>query len=358
MKAVGQAPAMSLRADQVDDSIHGGLAAARMLNASCQAVIEAQIAKVNSPWYGSLDALLGEAEGLVVGWRRGGGLHYQDEVVATVATVAKAFATTRAKADALFAQLESEPDPEARQALVAALQGLDADVQVIVQRIDGFDTALKQFQSDMSSVQQKMQQVVADVQAQENQIKSEIEGINAKIAAMNREIQVDREAIAKARAAEKEGVIETIFGIAFAPITGGLSLILAGIGVSSIEAAEHMVGKMEQTIRTYQQDIVQDQSKLGRDQRIVATLGTLVNSTQMVLGDLDHVQHALDALRADWVQFGGEFQGVIHDLAQAESPDVVGQAWFHAACDEWSTVSNYLATMNDEPPRTQLIDIH
>ena len=37
-----------------------------LLNSSCQAVIEAEITEVSSPWYDQLDRELGAAENLVV----------------------------------------------------------------------------------------------------------------------------------------------------------------------------------------------------------------------------------------------------------------------------------------------------
>jgi hypothetical protein len=192
----------------------------------------------------------------------------------------------------------------------------------------------------LEGIRGKMAATIGDIQNQEANLKSQINSINSMIASLQSQIIADRNAIAEAKAEETKGIVETIFGIILAPFTGGLSLILAGIGVSSIVEAESKVAALEGTIRDYQSRIVTDHQNLTKDQVQVATLNGLTLSAGVALNDLDVAERMLDIVRTNWAAFFQEMEDVITKISSAQNPEVVilQKAWFNSACEEWDLI--------------------
>ncbi|MGN6275100.1 MAG: alpha-pore-forming cytotoxin subunit MakE [Solirubrobacterales bacterium] len=339
---------------QVNAQLDAGLSGVAQLNASCQAVIQAEIERVQSDWWEQLNQELGAAEKLVVNWRQGGALYFGSEVVGAVSHCASVFLAAHAPIEKLFEELEQHFDPAKKEQLVERFRALQQPVAAIAATIGEYLEKLAAFEREMGGVQQKMETTVAEVQAKEAEIEATIQSINAQIKQLNEQVQTDREAVAKARSERTTGIFETIFGIVFAPVTGGLSLVLAGIGVASITEAEGDISHMESQISGFQQTIAGDQATLTTDQQIVATLNSLTMSTKFVLTDLESIARALDSLRTTWVAFEGELAGVIAKLDKAE--DAAGlttsHVWYAAACNEWQDVAKHVAEITDLPVET------
>ena len=339
--------------------IDASMGAIVLLNSSCQAVIEAEIAEVASPWYDQLDQELGAAENLVVGWRRSGVLYFQTDILDTIAATGQAFVAAAPQIDALFAALEQHFSAGGKAQLIAAIQALGPPIQTMIGQIADYLGKLRTFEQAMLQADQAMRNTVGQVQAEEQQIQGEIDAINNQIKLLNAQIQTDRDAIAKAKAARTRGIIETIFGVLFAPLTGGASLILAGIGVASIAEAEGQIDSMQSEISGYQQKIAGDQSALSDDQRVVATLGALTMSTGLVLSDMAMIENALDSLRTGWTALDGELDGVIAKLQAATSAAdlIVSQAWYTAACTEWNLIVSHVADLTGRQIETSRVRI-
>lgn len=345
---------MTFSAQQVDGQLDESLSAVVLLSSSCQAVIEAEIERVESSWWEALDKELGEAETLVVAWRQNGVLYFDSEVLDSVSRAASAFLGSQSAIAGLFAALAEHFDPATKQELVERFHGLQAPVSAISSLVGSYLEKLARFEQAMGVVQQRMEKTVAEVQANETEIEEQIQAINSQIASLEERIKTDREAIAKVRSEETAGIVETIFGVLLAPFSGGASLILAGIGVASIAEAQKAVDGMESEISGYQQTISGDQASLGNDQKIVATLGSLTMSTNLVLGDVTGIEDALDALRVTWTLFGGELEGVVQKLEEAS--DAAGlaasQAWYEAACKEWEIIARHVDAISGLPVTT------
>lgn len=330
-----------------------------LLNASCQAVIEADIEQVASPWYQQLDQELGAAEELVIGWRRSGVMYFQSAILSAIGSFGDSFLSAQPTIELLFAQLEQDFTPAGQAALLDRLKALVPPLQTLSGQTQAYGARLKAFQAAMATPHANMQTTIADVQSQEASIEGEIAGINTQIAALTAQINTDRDIIAKAEKARTGGIVETIFGILFAPVTGGLSLILAGIGVASIADAQSKVKAMQSEVAGYQQTIAGDQSSLSADQQIVATLGALTMSTGLVISDLDNIDSALDALRTSWDVFGGELSGEIDKLGQASGAAEVGvaHAWYSSACAQWQLIAANAASLGNPVIHTQAVSI-
>lgn len=346
---------MPLNAQQVDAQLDEGLSGVALLSSSCQAVIEAEIERVESTWWEALDRELGEAEKLVANWRRSGVLYFEGEVLGSVSSCASAFLQARSPIAKLFASLEESFDPTTKQELIEAFRALEQPVSGIATLVGRYLERLASFEKAMGAIQQRMQSTVSEVQRNEVEIEEHIKAINAQIATLEEQVKTDREAISKARSEETKGIVETIFGILLAPVTGGFSLVLAGIGVASIAEAESAVDGMESEIASFQQTIAGDQTTLTGDQKIVATLQSLTMGTGLVLGDIANIERALDSLRTSWTVFDGELEGTVKKLEDATNAAslVVSKAWYEAACEEWEAIAKHVGALTGLPVTTR-----
>jgi DNA repair exonuclease SbcCD ATPase subunit len=240
------------------------------------------------------------------------------------------------------------------------LEALAGPLQTLSDGIGGYRSALASYETRMVDVEQRMQDTVAKIQVQEDSIKAQIAAINAKIEGLRQQIQTAREAIAKAKEKRTEGIVETIFGVIAAPFTGGLSLVIAGIGVSSIVEAESVINQLEGDIRNQQTAIVQDQRQMSKDQVEISGLQALVMSADLILHDIAFLDTSLDTLRTGWGVVAGELQGTITKVKDAEDSDigVVVQAWFNGAVKEMAIVVKGVEGMGGQnPPVTNRVRI-
>lgn len=348
---------MPFSADQTNQQITESMGAMLLLHASNQALIEATITPSSSPWYPVLDQELGTAENLVVGWRRNGFLYFQQDILQQIIGCGQAFAAAQPAIDALFGQLEKNFSAALKQQIVDQLNALDTPIAAMTAQLGIYLDKLRAFQAAMEGPDAQMNQSVAAIQAQEAQIAAQINAINTQMALLKQQVITDRQAIAKAKAARDRGIVETIFGVLLAPVTGGASLILAGIGVGTIAEAEEQVGSLEKTIAGYQSTIIGDQQTLSSDQRQVATLQGLTMSMSLVLSDIGDIESALGALRTTWGVLEGGIQNAAQDVARATSASeaTIGQVWFDSACGSWQEITAFaeqLAANNAPAPTT------
>jgi peptidoglycan hydrolase CwlO-like protein len=226
-------------------------------------------------------------------------------------------------------------------------------------KIGNYESALTSWGNLVQKVQSKMAQTVGEIQEQESQLRTEINAINSNIAELKKQIQADREAIAKAQAEKSKGIKETILGIMLAPLTGGASLILAGIGVSSISEAEGKIKILQDTINNYQGKISGYQQQMTQDQKEISSLNGILLTADIVLKDIEMIGTALDPLKTNWEAFEKEINDVIEKIGRAEnSSDIILQkAWYEAACDEWNAIVPHLESIQNLSLSTNMIRI-
>lgn len=338
---------MAFDATQTNQQISDSIGTMLLLNASCQALIEASIAPSSSPWYPILDQEVGQAENLVVGWRQNGYLYFQQQILGQIAACAQAFLAAQPGLDGLFAQLQTQFDSTLVAQITARITALEAPVNAMIDATNTYTGKLNTFNTQLAVPYASMNESVAQIQAQEADIQEQITLINAQIAQLQQQVQTDRQAIAQAQAKKTSGLIETIFGVLLTPLTGGISLVLAGIGVATIAEAQAQVSSLETTIGQYQSTIAGDQQNLTSDQQQVATLNGLTMSLSLAIGDIAAMTTALDALNTSWGVLTGELVNAAGDVAQAANARqaLVAQVWFDAACNTWQSIAEFVATM-------------
>jgi predicted nucleic acid-binding Zn-ribbon protein len=338
---------MAFDAAQATGQIGASIGAMLLLNASCQALIEVSIAPSRSPWYPVLDQELGQAEDLVVAWRQSGYRDFQDDILGTIDAAGAAFAAAQPGIDAGFAQLNQRFDGATRARIAASMNALAAPVQAMQDAIAGYLAALGKFDQALAVPAAQMNDSIARIQAEETDIAQQIATINAAIAQLQQQVQADRDAIAKAAAQRTTGIVETIFGVLLAPVTGGASLILAGIGVGTIAEAQEKVDALGTAIAQAQAQIAGEQGQLSSDQQQVATLNGLAMSIALAQGDAAAIGAALDALRTSWAVLQGEIGNAASNVAQAQDAQqaIVAQVWFDAACNAWGEIRAFVQSM-------------
>ena len=330
---------MTLNAAQITQQLSSSTTAAANLSVSCQGILEARLQAVSSPWYANLNSQLQQAQALAGEWRTRFANELQIDVLTCVIHCGRRFGERRATITNLFSSTGSD-FVSIRAQLVAELTGLQASTEMIVRTTANYEAQLRDWGQRLSTVQATMGRSVAQIQAQAGSLQAQIVATNLAIGAMTTEVVRDRKAIAEAQSQNTGGIVETIFGVVFAPFTGGLSLVLAGIGVSSIVEAQSKVNALESTIKSYQDRIVAAQQTLTQDQAQLVTLNGLLVSGNIALSDVQVSSQMLDQVRTSWDVFFREMSDIVSKISNAQNASawVVEKAWFNAACNEWDVV--------------------
>lgn len=334
---------MSFDPTQTEQQISDSIGAMVLLHASNQALIEVSITPSDSPWYPILDQELGTVENVVVDWRESGFLYFQQQILQQIVTCGQAFLDARPGIDQQFDALKANFSAALKQQIASELGLLQDPIDTMQSSLAAYLAQLQQFQTALDTPHHAMVVTVSQIQAEAASIQAEITAINQEIANLQQQLVTDRQAIAKARAAEHRGIAETIFGILLAPFTGGLSLILAGIGVASIAEAEEKVSALQSQIASSQAKIVSEQGELSNDEKQITTLKGLTMSVEMALSDIDGIVGALGNLRTGWSVLSGELQNEAQNVANSTSAPsaLMSQVWFDAACDGWQNVIQF-----------------
>jgi hypothetical protein len=331
---------MSFNGTTTREQVNRSMGAMLLLNSSCQGIVETYIQPSASPWFSQLRDELKVAQELVRDWRTSGYLYFSNDILAQTISCATAFDAARPDIEALFDEATGE-FAIAKQSLIDAFTDLVNLVAATQESIRGYEGKIQAWGDNLQKSHTQMATTIASIQNQEAELQAIITATNEKIASLQAEIVKDRQAIADAEEDENQGIVETIFGVLLSPFTGGASLILAGIGVSSIVGAEAKISGMQSTISTYQQQIVQGQGRISDDQKQLATLQGLTLSTSVALADMGNISQALQDLQISWQGLMDELQATVSKLGKAATSTglLMEKAWFDAACAEIAIVA-------------------
>ena len=347
--------------ENISTRVSTSLSAMVLLNSSCQGVVETCISETSGTeqWYDKVQSGLDAVQKLVRQWRLSGNLYFNQTLVDAVVSTANAFVQAGSQADHYFGQLGNHFDASIQNELIALVKGISTSVTAFEQSAGQYNTALGIWAQQVGDAQQNLNQIVSDIQAQEAGLQADIALVNQQMADMEEQMKTDREAISKARSEETKGIFETVFGVVFAPFTGGLSLILAGIGVSSIVEAEQAVSSLEDSIRKSQAKISSDQAELSDDQKQVVSLKALSLSVGTVINDCTCITTALEALQTTVGSIKQEADGVIDKLSAATTAEqlILEQVWFEAACNEWQDILETARTLSQASPSVSRITV-
>lgn len=330
---------MPLNAADVNRQFSASASATANLTASCQGILNTHLEPSNSPWYGTLNSELQQVQALAREWQ----MQYADKTESairnSVLQCGQAFQAAQANVTRLFEQAASDP-AGAKGGLQAEFNKLKTPAQAISTTVSDYKLNLRNWGVRLQGAHDRMKGTVGQIQAQASDLQTQIAHINADIGSLQSEIGNARRAITEAEGKKTGGTIATIIGFVLAPFTAGLSLIIAGIGVSSIQEAEGRVRELEGTIGKYQASIISHQQNLSQDQAQIVTLNGLTLSAGLAITDIETAARALDQVRIGWEAFFQELSGVITKIDKARNAAalIIERAWFNAALNEWNLI--------------------
>ena len=325
-----------------------------LLNSSCQGVVETYIDQsVAGSWYDTVQAELNSVQKLVRKWRLSGNLYFSKDIVASVIAIGEAFKNSRQTIDGLFDKLNRGYDDAIKQELIVNIQSLQNPVQGLVASIKSYNDGLKSWAALVEDAHEILQKTIADIQNEEAQIEAEIAATNLQIELMKQQITEFKKEIAKAKEKRKNGIFETIFGVALAPFTLGTSLILAGFGVSSIVEAETEVAALQGDITDAAKKIIAGQAHLSDDQKQVASLQGLLLSVGQVGENCTDITRSLEVLQVTVGSLYNETVAVVEDLHKATTSEqiILQKVWYMASCNEWADILDVAQTLSSAQPQ-------
>ena len=328
---------MPLNAADVNRQISSSATA--NLTASCQAILATNLAPSNSSWYHTLNSELQEVQTLAREWQTQYAGRTESAIRNAVLQCGQAFQTAQANVTRLFDQAATDP-AGAKSGLEAEFNKLKTPTRAISGTVSEYNVNLGKWGVRLQHAYDRMKVTIGQIQTQASDLQTQIAHINADISNLQSEIGKARTAIAEADAKKTGGTIATIIGFVLAPFTAGLSLIIAGVGISSIQEAEGKVRELEQKIGTYQASIISHQQNLSQDQAQIVTLNGLTLSASIAITDIETATRTLDQVRIFWEAFLLELCGVITKISKAQSAAalVIEKAWFNAALIEWNLI--------------------
>lgn len=346
-------PMTASASEQIKVDITKSISAMVLLNSSCQGVVETYLDQGSpSLWYKQVEENLNAVQKLIRQWRLSGNLYFSNDIVSSVIDIATTINSTQLQANTLFAELKISYNQEKLNQLIQLLRTLQKPIQGLSTSISRYNDSLNVWTVKIEDAHENFENTIANVQKQETQIQAEIAATNQQIELIKQQIAAFNEAIACAQSKRTEGIFETIFGIALAPITLGGSLILAGFGISSIVEAKNEVSTLQRNIQASVNHINQDQQLLSHDQQQVASLNTLLLSVALVSNNCTNILRSLESLQITANSLYDETASVLVNLQKATTSKQVGiqEVWYMSVCNEWQDILEVALTLTHAQP--------
>jgi hypothetical protein len=191
--------------------------------------------------------------------------------------------------------------------------------------------AMKKSHVDLFAGAANIQSLQIDLQADIGKMNAAIEGLRAQIDAENKAIVAGALAIGV-------GLFALVVGIALAPVTGGASLIVSGIGGAAIIGGAVTWGVMQAKINGQFDEIAEDQKKISDDKRQLVALQGLSLAANSAISSIATATSALSDVKVMWTMFQNELQGTMDKLEKTDEnlSAIVNKAYIIAAQNEWN----------------------
>jgi len=132
--------------------------------------------------------------------------------------------------------------------------------------------------------------------------------------------------------------VALVVGIALAPVTGGASLIVSGIGGAAIIGGAVTWGVMQAKINSQFSEIAEDQKHISDDKRQLVALQGLSLAANSAISSIATATSALSDVKVMWTMFQNDLQGTMDKLEKADEnlSAIVNKAYVIAAQKEWN----------------------
>lgn len=227
------------------------------------------------------------------------------------------------------------------KSLVAAVTGL-------VQGLNDHLATLKKFSGQLADAQARLKKAIGQLQAEHGSLQSQIASFNKEIVSLQQEVARDRNAMIEALSkAHRDNIIGTVFGIVLSPITAGISITIAGIGLVSMAEAAKRVGTLDSQVADSERRMIGLRDGLDDNEAMLASMSMALVPGGIALGDLDSASRSLGVVTTLWTLFEKEMRGVMGHLVSSSTATLsVGQKnWLGMAGREMLAIPSTVATM-------------
>jgi predicted nucleic acid-binding Zn-ribbon protein len=331
-----------------NDKTATGFASLQIVTTSCHGVLNTQFtAPTPKPkWFDDLSGKLDSAKVLANQWID----DIAPQMTASIPSHVIDYGTTySAITDEIVTLLEAnrnatrKSNPQVFEQLSELIQALHESVESIITEIDGTQGQLKTWGDSMQKAHDDLFNGAANIQSAQTELGSEIDRMNNAIKGLRDLIDGENNAIAAGAAAIGIGLLALVVGIALAPVTGGYSLIVAGIGGAAIIGGAVDWGIMQDRINKQFAEIAQDQQKISDDQRQLVALQGLSLAANSAISSIATATQSLSDVKVMWTTFQNELKGTLDNLDKADKAlsAIVSEAEVKAAQKEWNLAVDF-----------------
>lgn len=334
-----------------------GFASLQLVTASCHSILSTNfIAPTPKPdWFDALSADLDNAKVHAREWIN----DIAPMMTASIPSHVIDYGTTyAAMTDQIVDLLDKNPTARGKDHPVVKqvfelIHALQAELKAIIAKVESVQVRLKIWGDKMQAAHDRLFASASSIQETAIELQAEIEKMNLAIKMLREQIESENKAIAAGAAAIGIGLFALVAGIAFAPVTGGASLIVSGIGALGIIGGGVTWGVMQAKIDSQFKEIAEDMKKIAANQRQIVALQSLSLAANTAISAIATATQALSDVKVMWTVFQNELQGTLDKLEKTdeELSAILNKAWILAAQKEWNMAVDFaqkLATMKVE----------
>jgi Bacillus haemolytic enterotoxin (HBL) len=347
-----------------NDKTASGFASLHIVTTSCHGVLNTQFTAPSPKpaWFDDLSGKLDNAKVLATQWID----DIAPQMTASIPSHVIDYGTTYAAiTDEIVTLLEANrnatrtSNPQVFQQMSELIQALHESCASIITDIEGTQGQLKTWGDSMQKAHDDLFNGAANIQAAETALQNEMDQMNSAIKGLRDLIDSENKAIAAGAAAIGIGLLALVVGIALAPVTGGASLIVAGIGGAAIIGGAVDWGIMQSRINSQFAEIAKDQQKISDDQRQLVALQGLSLSANSAISSIATATQALSDVKVMWTTFQNELQGTINNLDKADKAlsAIVSEAEVKAAQKEWNLAVDFAQQLSGVSLKVEVKDL-
>ncbi len=329
-------------ATDTNSNTASGFASLQIVTSACHAVLNTQfIAPTPKPsWFDDLNAKLDAAKVLANQWID----DIAPKLTASVPSHVIDYGTTyTALTDQIIDLLNKNPNAKGKddpvvQQVFALISALHDEVETIITDVIGTQEQLKTWGDAMQKSHDDLFAGAANIQSLQIDLQADIGKMNSAIQGLQAQIDAENKAIVAGALAIGVGLFALVVGIALAPVTGGASLIVSGIGGAAIVGGAVTWGVMQAKINSQFSEIAEDQKKISDDKRQLVALQGLSLAANSAISSIATATSALSDVKVMWTMFQNDLQGTMNKLEKTDEnlSAIVNKAYVIAAQKEWN----------------------
>ena len=324
-----------------NETVASGFVSLQIVTTACHGVLNTSfVAPSEKPeWFDDLDAKLASAKVLANEWID----DIAPEMTASIPAHVINYGTTySALSTEIINLLDEDPtasgtDNTTIQQAFALISALHTEVDKIITEVEATETKLKTWGDNMQTAHDDLFNGATNIQSAQTDLQADIDAMNSAISGLHAQIDAENKAIAAGAAAIGVGFLALVAGVALAPVSGGASLVVAGIGAAAIVGGSVTWGVMQDKINDQFKEIAKDEKQISADQLQIISLQSLSLSANSAISSIATATQALSDVKTMWNIFKDELQGVLTKLETTDESlmAIVNKAYVIAAQKEW-----------------------